>query len=47
MKLSYSLLFALVLGFTTANAQKGYWQQNIDYTMRIDFDTEKHQFKGE
>jgi len=27
--------------------QNGYWQQEADYEMSIDFDSEKHQFKGE
>ena len=47
MHLNYRLLFLLVLGAFTSNAQKGYWQQHAEYTMDIDFDTEKHQFKGE
>ncbi|MEO1054797.1 MAG: M1 family metallopeptidase [Bacteroidota bacterium] len=41
------LLLACVLGVFDAYAQNGYWQQKADYTMDIDFDTEKHQFKGE
>ena len=28
-------------------AQTDRWQQAADYTMNIDFDVEKHQFKGE
>lgn len=28
-------------------AQKCYWQQEADYNMSIDFDSEKHQFQGE
>lgn len=27
-------------------AQTGYWQQHVDYTMKITMDTEKHQFTG-
>jgi hypothetical protein len=27
-------------------SQNGYWQQKADYTMSIDFDSEKHRFKG-
>ncbi|XWN36609.1 MAG: M1 family metallopeptidase [Balneola sp.] len=39
----------LVLGVFSLNlsAQKTYWQQEIDYTMNIDVDTEKHQYKGD
>ncbi len=44
--LNYLLSFLLVLGTLGLNAQRGYWQQHVDYTMDIDFDTEKHQFKG-
>jgi len=34
-------------GFTlTTQAQYGYWQQEIDYKMDIDFDVKKHQYKG-
>ncbi|NQZ75627.1 MAG: M1 family metallopeptidase, partial [Ekhidna sp.] len=40
------LLLVFVLGVFEAHAQKGYWQQRVDYTMDIDFDTENHQFKG-
>ncbi|HAA15715.1 MAG TPA: peptidase M1 [Cytophagales bacterium] len=44
---SYGLVLAFVLGGFEANAQHGYWQQHVAYTMDIDFDTENHQFKGE
>lgn len=27
-------------------AQKGYWQQHVDYKMEIDMDAEKHQYQG-
>ncbi len=39
----------LVLGVFSLNlsAQKTYWQQDIDYTMNIDVNTEKHQYKGD
>lgn len=47
LKPIYGLVLAFVLGAFGANAQHGYWQQKADYTMNIDFDTEKHQFKGE
>ncbi|MEM6642879.1 MAG: M1 family metallopeptidase [Bacteroidota bacterium] len=39
------VLFTLVMG-VSASAQT-YWQQAVDYTMSIDFDVEKNQFKGE
>lgn len=32
--------------FTACNAQNGYWQQHANYTMEIDMDVEKNQFKG-
>ena len=41
----YSLLFLLVTN-QVVNAQSGYWQQHVDYTMQITMDTEKHQFAG-
>ena len=31
---------------TKQNLKSGYWQQHIDYTMDIDFDIEKYQYKG-
>ncbi len=39
-----TLLF-IVFAFSVYG-QDGYWQQKADYTMSIDFDSEKHQFKG-
>ena len=47
MQLYYRLILAIVFGSFGLNAQQGYWQQSADYVMDIDFDTEKHQFKGE
>ena len=47
MQLYGRLLLAIVFGTIALNAQQGYWQQSADYIMDIDFDTEKHQFKGE
>ncbi|MGR3809253.1 M1 family metallopeptidase [Jiulongibacter sp. NS-SX5] len=47
MHLRFSLLLLLSVFFTGLKAQKGYWQQNADYTMTIDFDVEKHQFSGD
>lgn len=35
----------LVLGFATS-AQDGYWQQEVQYKMDIDFDAEQHTFTG-
>ncbi|MEO0897160.1 MAG: M1 family metallopeptidase [Bacteroidota bacterium] len=40
-------LFSFVAGTLQTHAQQGYWQQEVEYTMDIDFDTDKHQFKGE
>ncbi|MFT6333890.1 MAG: hypothetical protein ACI86M_001586 [Saprospiraceae bacterium] len=40
-----STLLLVVFAFSVYG-QKGYWQQKADYTMVIDFDSEKHQFKG-
>lgn len=39
--------FILTVFAFYAYGQKCYWQQEADYTMSIDFDSEKHQFKGE
>ncbi|MEM9921411.1 MAG: M1 family metallopeptidase [Bacteroidota bacterium] len=39
------LMFFLSLG-TSVNAQPDRWQQAAKYDMEIDFDVEKHQFKG-
>lgn len=44
MKKVYSLVL-LVLSFGV-NAQKGYWQQHIDYKMDIDVDVKSYQFTG-
>ncbi len=43
------LITLLLLGFFSLNisAQRTYWQQEIDYTMNIDVDTEKHQYQGD
>jgi len=37
----------LVLFSISIFGQKCYWQQKADYTMSIEFDSDKHQFKGE
>ena len=39
--IAFSLLCLHVFG-----QQKNYWQQHVDYTMDIDVDAEKYQFKG-
>jgi len=38
---------ALMILVNTAWCQYGYWQQEADYQMDIDFDAKKHQYKGE
>jgi len=38
-------LFVIVIG-NNISAQHCYWQQKADYTMDIDFDVDKHQYKG-
>ena len=40
------LMFSTILFALSTNAQDGYWQQKADYKMNIDFNHEKHQFKG-
>ncbi len=44
-----NIISTLILGVFAISsfAQKGYWQQEADYTMSIDFDSENHQFEGE
>ncbi len=45
--LSFPLLYAsLPSGPLSFSPPYGYWQQRVDYTMDIDFDVQKHQFKG-
>jgi hypothetical protein len=41
-------LFALALLIVPllGTAQKGYWQQHVDYRMDIDFDDSTHRFTG-
>lgn len=36
----------IALASMSCKAQNGYWQQHVDYTMNIDMDVTKHQFKG-
>ena len=42
------LLFLILIGFSiqTIAQQHTYWQQEVDYTMTIDVDTETHRLKG-
>ena len=48
MKLFHILTLIAFVGLTApAQSQDTYWQQRADYKMTIDFDHEKHQFKGE
>ena len=46
----FTTLFIVLLLFsfdtTAQNQGYNYWQQHVDYTMDIDVDTEKHQYKG-
>lgn len=47
MKKILSIFLLTLFCFSLSNAQvANYWQQEVDYTMLIDVDTEKHQFKG-
>lgn len=40
------LLSVLLLHALHSHAQKGYWQQRVEYRMDIDFDDVKHKFNG-
>jgi hypothetical protein len=40
-------LLVLFFGNITAQNNTTYWQQHVDYTMEIDVDAEKNQYKGE
>lgn len=47
MKKLFSLFLISLFTISIAQAQKaGYWQQEVDYTMEIDVDAEKHQLTG-
>ncbi len=47
MKKTLLFTFFIILAYPLAHAQNtAYWQQQADYTMEIDVDTEKHQFTG-
>ncbi len=41
------LILALLPMSLLAQNPSGYWQQQVDYTMQIDFDVKKHQFTGD
>lgn len=45
MKFIFSLLFSIT-ALLTINAQNCYWQQEVAYTMNIDFNAENHTFDG-
>jgi len=46
MKKYISLCVILVLSLSSYGQMKNYWQQHVDYTMDIDVEAEKYQFKG-
>ncbi len=46
MRLVFFTLFILLSFSQMTLAQRGYWQQKVDYDMTIDFDVDNHQFKG-
>ena len=46
MKRNFTLLAITILCLHVFDQQKTYWQQHVDYTMDIDMDAEKYQFKG-
>lgn len=43
----FFLLVILILSTALVQARDGYWQHFVHYTMDIDFDVSKHQFKGQ
>ena len=45
-KISFFLCILLLSSLLPSYAQQGYWQQQANYQMNIDFDAEKHQFQG-
>ena len=46
MKKYITFLVFATMFFQSFAQQKTYWQQHADYTMDIDMDVEKYQFKG-
>jgi hypothetical protein len=45
--MKYSVLILALLNANFIVAQSPYWQQRVEYNMKIDFDVEKHQFEGQ
>jgi hypothetical protein len=46
MKRNFTIIAFSILCLHVFGQQKNYWQQHVDYTMDIDVDAEKYQFKG-
>lgn len=46
MKISSKLFLFLLPLFSVAQVPKGYWQQEVDYTINISLDTKDHRFTG-
>ncbi len=46
MKRNLTIIALTILCFQALAQHKNYWQQHADYTMEIDMDVEKYQFKG-
>ncbi len=46
MKYLFGGFFALLFTAAVAQNNTGYWQQEVDYKMDIDFNVETHQYKG-
>ena len=46
MKRNFTIIALSILCLHVFGQQKNYWQQHVDYTMDIDVDVEKYQFKG-
>lgn len=42
----YILLFIVALGFVSGNAQRSYFQQDVDYYIEATLDDKKHQLRG-
>ena len=45
-KIIYGIYLALFGVFSMLNAQNGYWQQEVDYTMEVAMDVESYIYKG-
>ena len=41
-----NIVILLVFFVSNYSGQQGYWQQQVDYKMEIDFNAKKNQFKG-